>query len=69
MNEDNLSIRAAKRKLTESPDDFGLCEDCGDEIAPARLKAMPYAEHCVGCQAKHDGPKGGPTRRKLTDYR
>ena len=29
---------------------------------------MPYAEFCVECQGKQDRPKGGPTRKKLTDY-
>jgi DnaK suppressor protein len=63
-----LRVRAALEKLKESPDDFGLCEDCGDEIGFGRLKAMPYAELCVVCQGKKDGPRAGPTRRKLTDY-
>ncbi len=30
-------------------EDFGLCADCGDPIAPARLLAMPEAVLCVGC--------------------
>jgi len=25
-------------------------------------------EFCVACQGQKDAPKGGPTRRKLTDY-
>lgn len=28
----------------------GTCADCGDRIAPARLKALPDATRCVGCQ-------------------
>jgi DnaK suppressor protein len=62
-------VRRALDKLTEEPDSFGDCEDCGEEIPAGRLKAMPYAELCVGCQEKQDGPKTLPTRRKLTDYR
>jgi len=30
---------------------YGVCRDCGDAIAPARLKAMPFAIRCVSCQA------------------
>ena len=62
-------VNKALAKLRGSPDEFGECEECGDPIAFARLKAMPYAEFCVDCQGKKDAPKGGPTRKKLTDYR
>ena len=30
---------------------YGLCEDCGEQIAPKRLKALPFATRCVQCQA------------------
>ena len=30
------------------------CEDCGEEIAPARRKALPSARTCVACQALRD---------------
>lgn len=62
-------IAHALQKLREDPDDFNQCEDCGDDIPPGRLNALPYAEFCVACQSIHDAPKGGPTRKKLTDYR
>jgi DnaK suppressor protein len=61
-------VQAALKKLREAKDDFGLCEDCGDEIGKGRLKAMPYAELCVTCQSKKDGPRAAPTRRNLTDF-
>lgn len=31
---------------------FGICENCGSEISEARLKAIPYTEHCIQCAAK-----------------
>lgn len=62
-------VEKALHKLRERPDDYGLCEECEDEIAFSRLSAMPYAELCVECQSQHDGPKGPRTRRMLTDYR
>jgi DnaK suppressor protein len=59
----------ALAKLRDEPDSYGECEECGEEIGLARLKAMPYAELCVTCQGKRDAAnRGGPTRRKLTDY-
>ena len=61
-------IAKALAKLRDRPEDFGLCESCEEDIAPARLNALPYADLCVLCQQKRDGPKGAHTRRKLTDY-
>ena len=29
---------------------YGACQECGSEIAPARLQAVPFAELCRGCQ-------------------
>jgi DnaK suppressor protein len=30
---------------------FGTCVRCGKPIAPARLEALPWAAHCIDCQA------------------
>jgi RNA polymerase-binding transcription factor len=30
--------------------DYGVCQECGEAIAPARLKAMPEVQTCVRCQ-------------------
>jgi len=61
-------VRHALEKLASDPDSFGECEECGDEIALGRLKAMPYAQLCVNCQAKKDPSRTLPTRKRLTDY-
>ncbi len=61
-------IDRALAKLGSSPEDFGLCEACEEEIAPKRLALVPYATLCVACQARRD-PKRGGSRKKLTDYR
>jgi DnaK suppressor protein len=29
--------------------DYGICESCGDDIAPKRLQAIPWARLCVDC--------------------
>ena len=62
-------IGRALAKLEEEPDSYGQCEGCGEQIALPRLERMPYAELCVECQGERDRPKGGPTRRKVTDFR
>jgi DnaK suppressor protein len=38
----------ALRRLDEGT--YGICEDCEVPIAPARLRAMPFARRCVKCQ-------------------
>jgi len=30
--------------------EYGTCAECGETIAPARLRAMPEVETCVRCQ-------------------
>jgi DnaK suppressor protein len=30
--------------------DFGICDECGDPIGLARLKASPSARLCIACQ-------------------
>ena len=61
-------IDRALRKLRQSPDDFGQCEDCGDDIPEKRLQLMPHARFCAECQGKLD-PKRNQARSKITDYR
>jgi DnaK suppressor protein len=36
---------------------YGVCEQCGEDIPQARLRALPYAALCVGCKS------GGLSRR------
>ncbi len=46
------AVSAALRRLKE--DRYGMCSDCGDEIAFDRLKVEPWALRCVGCEAKRE---------------
>lgn len=47
-------LQNALKRLRET--DYGTCEECGDEIGVARLKANPSARLCVSCQsALEDG--------------
>ena len=34
---------------------YGTCRECGEPIAKARLKVMPFATRCVACQAQLEG--------------
>jgi DnaK suppressor protein len=31
---------------------YGICRDCGDPIAPARLEAIPWTRVCIECKQK-----------------
>jgi DnaK suppressor protein len=41
-------VDAALRRLEEGS--YGNCFECGDEIAPARLRALPFAVRCKDCE-------------------
>lgn len=45
-------IQAAQARLETGS--FGVCEDCGGAIPLLRLRAMPWARHCLGCQARDE---------------
>ena len=44
---DLVRIEAAERRLRD--DEYGYCEECGEEIPDGRLAIDPMAELCVGC--------------------
>jgi len=57
--EQQISILEVRNRMRNQIDDalhrlrdgtYGSCEDCGREISPERLKAMPFARRCVECQ-------------------
>ena len=33
---------------------YGLCDNCGQPIDPARLEALPQASLCMDCKAKNE---------------
>jgi len=36
---------------------YGTCARCGEPIAPARLRALPAAEHCIRCAERIGGSR------------
>jgi DnaK suppressor protein len=64
--ERDLALSAQARSAVEEIDralakieagTYGTCEQCGQPIPKARLKALPYATLCVACKS------GGLSRR------
>jgi DnaK suppressor protein len=43
-------VRRAQVKLDEGT--YGVCDSCGNEIAPERMNALPWAVLCVACAAR-----------------
>ncbi len=43
-------IKTALSKIEEGQ--YGVCEECGENIKKMRLKALPYCKYCISCQEK-----------------
>jgi len=46
-------VRYALHKFDEGS--YGLCDNCGRSIEPARLEALPHANLCLNCKAFQEG--------------
>jgi len=42
-------IQAALKRISEGT--YGICADCGEDIDPKRLEALPTATRCISCAA------------------
>ncbi|HET9852394.1 MAG TPA: TraR/DksA C4-type zinc finger protein [Candidatus Limnocylindrales bacterium] len=43
-------VEAALQRLDDGT--YGVCESCGNPIAPERLEAIPWAPLCIDCARK-----------------
>ena len=57
-------IDAALRRLEEGT--YGVCFECGDEIAEARLRALPFAVRCKDCEEAREAAE---LRERMTQRR
>ena len=57
----NIHLKQTDAKLLRAIEDalqrveagtFGVCIDCEEEIAPARLNAVPWTKVCIACKEK-----------------
>jgi len=53
-------IDAALERIADKK--YGLCENCGFEIAQERLQVMPFTRLCHDCQQDHE--RAAKTRRR-----
>ena len=58
-----VEVQDALRRIEDGT--YGKCIQCGREIEPARLEAIPWARYCLKDQEKQDRaaqvPQGGST--------
>jgi DnaK suppressor protein len=58
-----VEVQDALRRIEAGT--YGKCTQCGREIEPARLEAVPWARYCLKDQEKYDRaahvPQGGST--------
>jgi RNA polymerase-binding protein DksA len=47
-------VNEALRRLYKAPEEFGKCQECGEEISFERLDALPHARLCIKCKAKEE---------------
>jgi RNA polymerase-binding protein DksA len=50
-------IDEALRRLYRSPETFGKCHQCGNDIAHDRLDALPHARFCIDCKQREEDAK------------
>ena len=43
-------VESALQRIREG--EFGECVNCGNEINPKRLEAVPWTRYCIACQEK-----------------
>ena len=49
-NEENIQRQIGKALQRIEDGTYGVCLDCGEIIAIARLDAVPYVPYCTDCQ-------------------
>jgi|SRR5579862_4335073 len=54
-------LRAALERIDDGS--YGLCVRCEEEIAAARLRAIPWAELCIRCQEQQEESPGEQSRK------
>jgi RNA polymerase-binding protein DksA len=50
-------LNQALRRLYQTPEKFGQCEQCGEDISYERLDALPHARLCINCKEKEENGK------------
>lgn len=58
-------IDAALERLEKGR--YGMCGDCGEPIADARLRVLPFALRCTRCEGAREAARSRPLSRGWSD--
>ena len=50
-------LNQALGRLYTTPEKYGKCEQCGEDISYERLDALPHARLCIDCKEKEENGK------------
>ena len=65
VNTDFKTQRAVAKALAVLEEgEYGICQECGDDINPKRLEAIPWTTVCVSCQVELDEMDGDSDFRR-----
>jgi DnaK suppressor protein len=52
---ESMLIKKIRKSLEDIENgEYGICEDCGEEISIERLKARPVTSFCIRCKTKRE---------------
>jgi DnaK suppressor protein len=52
---ESMLIKKIRQSLEDIENgDYGICEDCGEDISIERLRARPVTSLCIGCKTKRE---------------
>ena len=60
-------IDEALRRIDDGT--YGRCGECGDAIAPVRLRALPFALRCKDCEEMHEQSERHERARPRDEWR
>ena len=52
---ESMLIKKIRQSLEDIENgEYGICEDCGEDISIERLKARPVTSFCISCKTKRE---------------
>ena len=65
LDRESALVRRLRSAIDRVEDgSYGICLQCEEEIAPTRLKAIPWAELCIHCQESAEDLAGQTGRTR-----
>jgi RNA polymerase-binding transcription factor DksA len=46
------AIDVALHRIYKEPEQYGRCDECGNDIPFERMDVVPWARHCLDCQRR-----------------